>query len=95
MKRLTLLKRTGYTFVTLGLLCAAAVVTAAWRQSAPDTPEVDEKARAEAARKYHARIRDGVGREVELARGGSPARIRNAVESAAKFVERRSGVSLC
>jgi hypothetical protein len=96
LKHLTLLKRTGYTLVALGLLCAAVVVTGAWRQPRyvhvvhPST----EEERAEARRRYNARVRDGVGREVELAHGSSPARIRVAVDSVTKFVERRSGVSL-
>jgi hypothetical protein len=91
LKHFTLLRRLGYMLLTLGLLCGAVIATGAWRQSAP---KVDEKAIAESYRQYHARIRDGVGREVELARGSSPAQIRHAVDSVAKFVERRSGVSL-
>ena len=91
-----LLRRTGYTLVALGLLCAAVLGANAWRQSrhvralAPSSQE--EK--AEAHRKYTARVRDGVGREVELASGSSPRQIRAAVSSVTKFVEARSGVSL-
>ena len=96
LKHPALLRRTGYTLVALGLLCAAVLGTNAWRQSrqvhgpAPSTPE--EK--AEARRKFNARVRDGVGREVELAHDSSPAQIRAAVNSVTKFVETRSGVSL-
>jgi hypothetical protein len=50
--------------------------------------------KAEARRNYNARVRDGVGREVELAHDSSPAQIRAAVKSVTKFVETRSGVSL-
>jgi hypothetical protein len=96
LKHPSLLKRTGYTLVALALLCAAVLGVSAWRQSryvralAPSSQE--EK--AEARRKYNARVRDGVGREVELANGSSSAQIRVAVNSVANFVERRSGVSL-
>ena len=95
MKRSVLLRRSGYTLAALCLLCAAAVVTAAWRQSKlVRSPAITEEERAEAYRKYHERVRDGVGREVELARGNSPARVRRSVESVAKFVEKRSGLTL-
>jgi hypothetical protein len=60
-----------------------------WRSSAV---KKDEK--TEGRRKYHARLRDGVGREVELASGDSPAQIRRAVDSMTKFIEKRSGVSV-
>jgi hypothetical protein len=96
LKHSALLRRSGYTLVALGLLCAAVLVTSAWRQSryvhVAHPPTEEEK--AEARRRYHARIRDGVGREVELARGSSPAQARRSVDSVTKFVERRSGVSL-
>jgi len=95
LKHSILLRRLGYTLVALGLLCAAVLVTSAWRSSRyvrADAPTEEE--RAAARRKYNARVRDGVGREVELARGGSPAQVRRSVESVAKFVERRSGVGL-
>ncbi len=89
MKHFTLLRRSGYAFATLGLLCAAVIAAGAWRSSAFGK---DEK--AEGRRKYAARIRDGVGREVELARGDSPGQIRREVNSATEFIERRSGVSV-
>ncbi|MGZ8842826.1 MAG: hypothetical protein ACXW18_04135 [Pyrinomonadaceae bacterium] len=95
MKHPVLLRRTGYALVALGLLCAAVLGTNAWRQSRNVralAPTQEEK--AEARRKYNARVRDGVGREVELAYGSSPAQIRVAVKSVAKFVDTRSGVSL-
>ncbi|MDT5271913.1 MAG: hypothetical protein QOH49_4099 [Acidobacteriota bacterium] len=95
MKHSLLLRRSGYTLVALGLLCAAVLVTSAWRSSRyvrADAPTEGEKAAAR--RSYHARIRDGVGREVELARGGSSAQARRSVESVAKFIEKRSGVTL-
>ncbi|HJQ31733.1 MAG TPA: hypothetical protein VJ866_06135 [Pyrinomonadaceae bacterium] len=96
MKNSKLLRRSGYTLIALGLLCAAVVITGAWRQSryvhVAHPPTEEEK--AEARRKFNARVREGVGREVELARGSSPAQVRAAVDSVAKFIERRAGVSL-
>jgi len=89
LKHLTLLRRAGYAFVALGLLCAAVIAVGVWHSSA-----VQKDERAEGRRKYHARLRDGVGREVELASGDSPAQIRRAVDSVTKFIEKRSGVSV-
>lgn len=92
----TLLRRTCYTLVALGLFCAGVLGTSAWRQSrnvrGPAPSSQEEK--AEAHRKFNARVRDGVGREVKLASGSSPAEIRVAVDSVTKFVEARSGLSL-
>jgi hypothetical protein len=68
LKHSTLFRRLGSAFVALGLLCAVVIAAGVWRSSAV---RKDEK--AEGRRKYHARIRDGVGREVELASGDSPA----------------------
>jgi hypothetical protein len=94
LKHPALLRRTGYALVALGLLCAAVFGTSAWRQSrdvrGPAPSSQEEK--AEARRQYNARVRDGVGREVELAYGGSPAQTRVAVNSVTKFIETRSGV---
>lgn len=89
MKHLTLLRRFGFAFVALGLLCAAVIAVGVWRASADKKDEKNE-----GKRKYNARIRDGVGREVESAGGNSPAQIRHAVDSVTKFIERRSGVSV-
>jgi hypothetical protein len=89
MNYFTLLRRVGYASIALGLLCAAVIAAGGWRSSAF---KEDEKAAAK--RQLHARIRDGVGREVELARDGSPTQIRAAVDSVTKFIERRSGVSI-
>ncbi|MFY9618670.1 MAG: hypothetical protein WAQ99_02565 [Pyrinomonadaceae bacterium] len=91
-----MLRRIGYTLVGLGLSCAAVLGTSAWRQSryvralAPSS----QQEKAEARRKYNARVRDGVGSEVKLTSGTSPAQIRVAVNSVTKFIETRSGVSL-
>jgi hypothetical protein len=87
LKYFTLLRRTSYAFIALGLLCAAVIAAGVWRSSAF---KEDEKAAAK--RRLNARIRDGLGREVELARDSSPAQIRAAVDSVTKFIERRSGV---
>lgn len=89
MKRFNLLGRLGSAFIALGLLCAVVIAVGVWRASAD---KKDDK--AEGKRRYHARIRDGVGREVESSGGNSPAQIRHAVDSVTKFIERRSGVSV-
>lgn len=89
MKRFKRLGRLGSAFVALGLLCAAVVAVGVWRASAAKKDEKND-----GKRRYHARIRDGVGREVESAGGNSPAQIRHAVDSVTKFIEKRSGVSV-
>jgi hypothetical protein len=89
LKRFTLFRRLGSAFVALGLLCAVVLAVGLWRSSAD---KKDEK--AEGKRRYNARLRDGVGREVESASGDSPAQIRRAVDSVTKFIEKRSGVSV-
>jgi hypothetical protein len=97
MKHPALLRRTGYTtLVGLGLLCGAVLGASAWRQSryVRNLAPLSQGQKAEARRKYNARVRDGVGTEVEFAHDSSPAQIRAAVNSVAKFVESRSGVSL-
>jgi len=84
-------------FVALGLLCAAVLGASAWRQQSRevrDLAPLSPEQKADAHRNYNARVRDGVGREVEFAHDSSPAQIRAAVNSVAKFVETRSGVSL-
>jgi hypothetical protein len=96
LKHPALLRRTGYTLGGLGLLCGVVFGASAWRRSrevrGPAPLSQDQK--AEARRQYDARVRDGVGTEVEFAHDSSPAQIRGAVNSVAKFVETRSGVSL-
>ncbi|HYV25614.1 MAG TPA: hypothetical protein VE969_10305 [Pyrinomonadaceae bacterium] len=96
LKHPALLRRAGYTLLALGLLCAAVLGASAWRRSGyvRDLAPASQAQKAEARRKYYARVRDGVGTEVELTHDSSPAQIRAAVNSVTKFVEARSGVSL-
>jgi hypothetical protein len=98
LKHPALLRRTGYTLVALGLLCAAVLGASAWRRQQSrevhGPPPLSPEQKAEARRNYNARVRDGVGREVALAHDSSPAQIRAAVNSVTKFVETRSGVSV-
>jgi hypothetical protein len=67
-------------------------VASVQKRARPRTIIARRKSRG--APQYHARIRDRVGREVELAYGSSPGQIRVAVNSVTKFVETRPGVSL-
>jgi hypothetical protein len=96
LKHPALLRRTGYTLFALGLLCAAVLGASAWRRfgyvrgPAPSSQEQ----KAEARRRYNARVRDGIGTEVKFAHDSSPEQIRAAVNSVTKFVETRSGASL-
>lgn len=90
MKYLISLKSLRYGAFTLLLACGALVVAGVWRSSA-------YKANDKTAMKlkFHARVRDGVGREVKLdKRGDSAGQIRAAVESVDNFIAKRSGVRL-
>lgn len=78
-----------FLFVLAGLGLTIAV-TSLWRSSAL---KADKE--AEGKRQYHARIRDGVGREVEFALPGDPVgRIHASVNSVDNFIFKRSGVKL-
>jgi hypothetical protein len=70
------------------LLAISIVIVTSWRSSAVQTnPQVEAK------RQFHARIRDGVGREVQFASPGDPTgRIRASVDSVDNFIFKRSGV---
>lgn len=78
-------------FVLASVLgCAVVVSAAVWRSSA-----FKDSDKAVMKQQFHARLRDGVGREVRLpASGSSPAEIRAATNSMASFIARRSGVNL-
>lgn len=90
MKYLTFLKYVRYVAVMLVLACAVIVAASVWRSSAIRYPE-----RGKDKQQFHARIRDGIGREAATTkRGDSPGQIRVAVNSVAKFIEKRSGVKL-
>lgn len=68
-------------------MVAAATI---WRSSALQADK-----QAEEKRQYHARIRDGVGREVQFASPGDPpGTIRASVNSVDNFIFKRSGVKL-
>ncbi len=89
MRCLILLRRARRASVVLTLACVAVTAVAVWRSSASG---VDDKAAVK--RQFHTRIRDGVGREVRLSRGGAPGQARAAVNSAAEFIRNRSGFRL-
>ncbi|MBC8031462.1 MAG: hypothetical protein H7Z16_15240 [Pyrinomonadaceae bacterium] len=91
MKHLLLLfRRARFFLLVLGLLGISAAAISTWRSSALKTDE-----EAEGKRQYHARIRDGVGREVQFASpGDAPGLIRSSVNSVDNFIFKRSGVKL-
>lgn len=70
------------------LLGVSIVMVTSWRSSAVQTNE-----QVEGKRQFHARIRDGVGREVKFASPGDPkGLVRASVDSVDNFIFRRSGV---
>lgn len=85
-----LLRRMSFLTVVLALASIAVLTASVWQSSA--TTDND---RAAARRRFHARVRDGIGREVLIPRrGNSSGQIRAAVNSVANFIDRRSGVRL-
>jgi hypothetical protein len=90
MKYLTFLKHIRYAVVALVLACAVIIAAGVWRSSA-----VRYSDKAALKRQFFERIRDGVGREVGLAkRGDSHGQVRAAVNSVVNFIEKRSGIKL-
>jgi len=76
--------------LVFGLVGISVAAISTWRSSALKTDK-----EAEGKRQYHARIRDGVGREVQFASpGDSPGAIRSSVNSVDNFIFKRSGVKL-
>ncbi|MDQ1557865.1 MAG: hypothetical protein QOD32_925 [Pyrinomonadaceae bacterium] len=88
-KYISLRRYMRYVVAALVIACAALTVTA-WRSSAlKDSDKVASK------RQFHARVREGVGREVVLpASGSSFGQVHASVNSVANFIERRSGVQV-
>lgn len=91
MKRLVLIFRRAQVFMlALGVLGLVVVALSTWRSSALQADK-----RAEAKRRFHERIRDGVGREVQFALPGDPSGvIRASVNSVDNFIFNRSGIKL-
>lgn len=89
MKNLLLLFRRARVFIlALGALGLVFAALSMWRSSALKADQ-----QAEGKRQFHARIRDGVGREVQFAwLGDPPGVIRASVNSVDNFIFKRSGV---
>lgn len=76
--------------LALGVLGLMVAALSMWRSSALKTDK-----QAEEKRQFHARIRDGVGREVQFASPGDPSGVvRSSVNSVDNFIFKRSGVRL-
>lgn len=87
---ITLVRRARHFVLVLGVLALAIAGLSIWRSAAiqKDNP-------AEMKRQFHARIRDGVGREVKFASPGDPAgAIHASVNSVDNFIFKRSGIKL-
>lgn len=87
---LPLFRRARFFLLVLGALGFMVAAATIWRSSALQADK-----QAEEKRQYHARIRDGVGREVQFASPGDPSgAIRASVNSVDNFIFKRSGVKL-
>lgn len=83
-------RSTRLTITALGVLCLILAGASVWRSIA-----LQQNNQAEMKRQFHARIRDGVGREVRFALPGDPPGIvRDSVNSVDNFIFKRSGVKL-
>ena len=91
MKHLLLIfRRTRSFLLVLGALGITVAAISIWKSAAL---KADKE--AEGKRQYHARIRDGVGREVQFASpGDAPGRVRSSINSVDNFIFKRSGVKL-
>lgn len=87
---LSLFRRARFFLLVLGAVGFMVAAATIWRSSALQTDK-----QAEGKRQYHARIRDGVGREVQFAAPGDPSGvIRASVNSVDNFIFKRSGLKL-
>jgi hypothetical protein len=87
---LSLFRRARFFLLVLGAVGFMVAAATIWRSSALQTDK-----QAEGKRQYHARIRDGIGREVQFAMPGDPSgAIRASVNSVDNFIFKRSGVKL-
>lgn len=86
--RTPLLTCVRYGLMLLAVAGVAALTTGAWYASALKGKDKDA-----ARRHFHARVRDGLGREVRMSTpGANLGETRAAVNSAAHFIGKRSGV---
>ncbi|HEX8474549.1 MAG TPA: hypothetical protein VF666_10985 [Pyrinomonadaceae bacterium] len=86
------LKRARPTLVALLLLTAVTSGTLIWHSTA-DSKE--DKRAAETKQKQHERLRKGIGSEVRFAAANdTPEQVRASVNSAAEFIDARSGLKM-
>lgn len=87
---LWLFRRARFFLLLIGMLGITAAAITTWKSSAL---QADKE--AEGKRQYHARIREGVGREVQFASpGDAPGLVHSSVNSVDNFIFKRSGVKL-
>lgn len=87
---LFLFRRARFFLLALAVLGLMVAAVSLWRSSALQADK-----QAEGKRQYRARIRDGVGREVQFASPGDPSGvIRASVNSVDNFIFKRSGIKL-
>src|ERR1041385_7203751 len=87
---LSLFRRARFFLLIIGVLGLTVALVSIWKSSAL---QADKE--AEGKRQFYARIRDGVGSEVDFASPGDPSGvIRASVNSVDNFIFKRSGVKL-
>lgn len=95
MKFAKALRRTGYSTVVLIVACVSLALGMGWRSAAIRDKQT-ENSQEQTKQIFHARLRDGLGKEVKFARSGnsSEKEVEDSVESAANFIQQRSGLKL-
>lgn len=98
MRYMSCLQRTHYTLTALVLGCTVLLGLSVWETVAflGHSPSKTNKAQPADAKekKFHAQIRDGLGRAVQFPNSKNSQSFRAAVESLSNFVHERAGVKL-
>ncbi|PYS20450.1 MAG: hypothetical protein DMF72_21195 [Acidobacteria bacterium] len=89
MNYVSLVKRGRLIVAIVGLLCVALAGALVWRTAA-----IRRSHASESQRKYNARVRDGVGSEVQFADSGDEGNCRASADSVSHFIFKRSGAIL-
>src|SRR5437588_2428282 len=89
MNYVSLVKRGRLIVAIAGLLCVALAGALVWRTAA-----IRRSQASESQRKYNARVRDGVGSEVQFADSGDEGNCRASADSVSHFIFKRSGAIL-
>lgn len=90
LKNMSLIRRVLTTAAPFLFICAVLIGVSTWHSTGTTKDQL-----AEGKRKFHNRIRDGLGREVQFASpNDSSENVRASVNSVAHFISKRSGTKI-